>query len=331
MLLFKYLRLWLERLTKAIVYIILFCILFNNHVPHIALIPVFGGVMYRQKIREYYEHLSRSYRRVADYIMSNYYEVSFLTAAQLAYTVGVDTTTVVRFSQRLGYNGYPELLHDIREQVKAEIYAAYEPKELTPTDPAATFKERAEQEQQNLKQMLTHNPPEHIKTVAEMFHKATRLVVIGEGYAEAVAELIAQQFRHRSISAEAISDDPVKKAATLMNLDNKALVIGISATQYGTAVAKALEFARTKGAATLGVVGSLVSPVNRMSDRVIYAPTDVAGPLPSIVCLVAALSALVQIASKDSASTVEQHLTAFTQAYQFLTRPDIDATDDDAA
>ena len=74
--------------------------------------------MYREKIREYYDHLSRSYRKVADYIMSNYYEVSFMNAAQLAYAVGVDTTTVVRFSQRLGYNGYPELLNDIREQVK---------------------------------------------------------------------------------------------------------------------------------------------------------------------------------------------------------------------
>ena len=29
--------------------------------------------------------------------MSNYYEVAFMTAAQLAYAVGVDTTTVVRF------------------------------------------------------------------------------------------------------------------------------------------------------------------------------------------------------------------------------------------
>ena len=90
--------------------------------------------MYREKIREYYDHLSRSYRKVADYIMSNYYEVSFMTAAQLAYAVGVDTTTVVRFSQRVGYNGYPELLNDIRDQVKAEIYAAYTPKELSPTE-----------------------------------------------------------------------------------------------------------------------------------------------------------------------------------------------------
>jgi len=285
--------------------------------------------MYRQKIREYYEHLSRSYRKVADYIMSNYYEVSFLTAAQLAYAVGVDTTTVVRFSQRLGYNGYPELLHDIREQVKAEIYAAYEPKELSPSDPAGVFKDRAEHEQHNLRQMLTHNPPEHIEAIAAMVVQAKHIVLVGEGYAEAVAELVAQQLRHRGLSAEAITDDPVKKAATLLALGNDALVVGISATEYGSSVARALELARTKGAATLGVVGSLASPVNRMSDRVIYAPTDAAGPLPSIVCLVAALAALVQIASKDSMESSERYLTAFQNAYQFLTQPESMATEDE--
>ena len=278
--------------------------------------------MYREKIREYYDHLSRSYRKVADYIMSNYYEVSFMTAAQLAYAVGVDTTTVVRFSQRLGYNGYPDLLHDIREQVKSEIYAAYEPKELSPADPAGAFIDRVTQEQHNLKQMLTHNPPEHIESIAAMFSKATYVVLIAEGYAEAVAELTAQQLRHRGIPAEAVTDDPVKKAATLMNLGAGTLVIGISATEYGGSVARALEFARAKNCATLGVVGSLASPVNRMSDKVVFAPTDVAGPLPSIVALVAALAALVQIASKDNGASVERHLDAFKQAYQFLTQPE---------
>jgi DNA-binding MurR/RpiR family transcriptional regulator len=285
--------------------------------------------MYRQKIRDYYDHLSRSYRKVADHILSNYYEVSFLTAAQLAYAVGVDTTTVVRFSQRLGYNGYPELLHDIREQVKAEIYAAYEPQALSPGDPAGIFKDRAEHEQHNLRQMLTHNPPEQMEVVAKMLDRANHIVLVGEGYAEAVAELVAQQFRHCGLSAEAVSDEPVKKAATLMNLTADALVIGISATEYGGSVARALEYARIRGAATLGVVGSLASPVNRMSDRVIFAPTSASGPLPSIVCLVAALAALVQIASKDSPTTVEKQLSSFAQAYQFLTQPETEADEDE--
>ncbi|MEM7130257.1 MAG: MurR/RpiR family transcriptional regulator [Chloroflexota bacterium] len=277
------------------------------------------SIVYREKIREYYDHLSRSYRKVADFIMSNYYEVAFMTAAQLAYAVGVDTTTVVRFSQRLGFNGYPELLSDIRGQVKAEIYAAYEPKELDPDDPEGTFKDRTDQEQSNLKQMLVHNPPEQIHAVANMITAANHIILISEGYAETVAEMAAQQLRHRGVSAEMAPDEPVKRAATLMNVKKGTLVVGISATKYGDAVAKALEFSRSKGCATLGIVGSLASPVNRLSDLVLYAPTDVAGPLPSIVALVSALAALVQIASKDSAKTVDRQVRTFNNTYRFLT------------
>lgn len=276
--------------------------------------------MYREKIREYYDHLSRSYRKVADYIMSSYYEVSFMTAAQLAYAVGVDTTTVVRFSQRLGYNGYPELLQDIREQVKSEIYAAYEPQPLAPDDPAGVFKDRVTQEQQNLQQMLVHNPPSHVEAVTKMVEQARRIILVGEGYAAAAAEMAAQQLRHRGVDAEYLTNDAVQKAATLMSVDSTTLVIGVSATDYGRDVSRAMELARVKGAHTLGIIGSLASPVNRISDRVVFAPTDVAGPLPSVVALVAALNGLVQVAAKDSPNTAEDYLEQFEQAYQFLTQ-----------
>ncbi len=276
-------------------------------------------IVYREKIREYYDHLSRSYRKVADFIMSNYYEVAFMTAAQLAYAVGVDTTTVVRFSQRLGFNGYPELLNDIRTQVKAEIYAAYEPKELDPDDAEGTFKDRTEQEQSNLKQMLVHNPPERITNVAKMLSSANHIIFVSEGYAESVAEMAAQQLRHRGISAEMASDEPVKRAACLMGVKKGTLIVGLSATKYGEGVARTLEFGRSKGCTTLGIVGSLASPVNRLSDEVIYAPTDVSGPLPSIVALVSAVAAVVQIASKDSAKTVDRQIRTFNNTYKFLT------------
>jgi DNA-binding MurR/RpiR family transcriptional regulator len=279
--------------------------------------------MYREKIREYYDHLSRSYRKVADYIMSNYYDVAFMTAAQLAYAVGVDTTTVVRFSQRLGYNGYPDLLQDVREQVKSEIYAAYEPKPLAPEDPAGVFKDRIEQERQNLHQMLVQNPPDHLGAVARLFESVERIVVVGEGYAETAAEMIAQQFRHRGVHADYLPNDAVKKAATLMLLNSRVLVIGVSATAYGRDVARAMEFARARGAKTLGIIGSLASPVNRMSDLIIYAPTEAIGPLPSIVALVAALSVLVTVAAKESEESVDRHLDAFEATYQFLTQEDV--------
>jgi len=284
--------------------------------------------MYRVKIREYYDHLSRSYRKVADYILSNYYEVSFMTAAQLAYAVGVDTTTVVRFSQRLGYNGYPELLHDVRAQVKNEIYTHYQPAQLAPDDPAAVFKDRVEQEHNNLSKMLVHNPPEHIAAMAEIVLRANRIVLIAEGYAVPIAEMTAQQLRHRGIYAVSAANDAAGLAATLVTLTPDTLVVGVSATPYGRDVARAMRYARSRGCTTLGIVGSLHSPVNRMSDLVIFAPTDTAGPLPSIVALTTALAGLVMIASKDSNESALRQTENFAQAYDFLLKPETDVPDE---
>ena len=148
---------------------------------------------YREKISATYPKLSRSYRRVADYVLSSYYEVAFMTAAQLAYFVGVDTTTVVRFAQRLGYNGYPELLHDIRAQVRAEIYAAYSEPPRDEAEAAGLFKLRVLRDQHSLSQALVHNPLEHVARVGAMLSSAPQIVLIGEGYAHSLAEMTAQR------------------------------------------------------------------------------------------------------------------------------------------
>ncbi len=278
--------------------------------------------MYRTKIREYYDHLSRSYRKVADHVLSNYYEVAFMTAAQLAYAVGVDTTTVVRFSQRLGYNGYPELLHDVRMQVRSEIYAFYQPAPLSPNEPAAVFRSRIEQEAQNLARMLIHNPPDQLAAVATMLSGATRIVLIAEGYAVPIADMTATQLRHRGINSFAAANDAARLAATLITLTSETLVIGISSTPYGRDVARAMQYARSRGCPTLGIVGSLHSPINRVSDMLIYAPTETSGPQASVVALTAALAGVVMLAVGDDESTASRQAEVFEQAFDFLVKPE---------
>jgi DNA-binding MurR/RpiR family transcriptional regulator len=81
-----------------------------------------------------------------------------------------------------------------------------------------------------------------------MFAAASHIVLIAEGYASTVAVMAAEQLRHRGISAEAAADDPVRLAGTLASLREGTLVIGISATHYGEAVARALGYARAAGA-----------------------------------------------------------------------------------
>jgi DNA-binding MurR/RpiR family transcriptional regulator len=275
--------------------------------------------MYRQKIREYYEHLSPSYRKVADYTLARYYDVAFMTAAQLAEEVGVDTTTIVRFSQRLGYNGYPELLSDIRAQVKDEVYTVHQPQSESQGDPVSLFHQQLERDIKNLQQTLIQNPPELLADVIQIWQAAERIYFVAEGYANGVAEGIASQLRQRGIQAEAVAEDPVRRASALANLSQGDVVMGVCSTEFGESVVRSLDFAKMRGCVTLGIVGSLDSPVNRVADRVLYAPADLSGQLASIVSLTAVLSALAELIITQE-SRLDPQQRVLSEVYHFLTR-----------
>lgn len=58
------------------------------------------------KIAEYYPHLTKSEKKVADYILSSPQEVLKFTISDLAETCGVGDTTVFRFCRTLKLDGY---------------------------------------------------------------------------------------------------------------------------------------------------------------------------------------------------------------------------------
>src|SRR3972149_7434487 len=87
---------------------------------------------YEDRIRQSYPQLSPSLKRLANYILDNYIQASFFTATELAHRLDLDAATVVRFSQRVGYPGYPELQREVRDKVRHELLAENAAAENTP-------------------------------------------------------------------------------------------------------------------------------------------------------------------------------------------------------
>ena len=67
--------------------------------------------------------LSKSHRRIAEYILQHYDKAVFMTAAKLGEMVNVSESTVVRFAVALGYEGYPELQQALQELVRHRLTA----------------------------------------------------------------------------------------------------------------------------------------------------------------------------------------------------------------
>ena len=70
-------------------------------------------------IQERFDEFSRSQKDVARYIVDHLDKAAFLTAEELARRAGTSSSTVVRFSQALGFEGYPELQQAAIEEYRS--------------------------------------------------------------------------------------------------------------------------------------------------------------------------------------------------------------------
>lgn len=63
----------------------------------------------RARIDACYPSLTPAERQIADHISGHYRELAYAGASQLARELGLAVSTLVRFAQKLGYPGYPNL------------------------------------------------------------------------------------------------------------------------------------------------------------------------------------------------------------------------------
>ena len=68
-------------------------------------------------IRTQHDSLSTSQQKVTEFLLAHGLDVIHYTVTQIADSVQVNPSTVVRTAQALGYKGFPELQNELREQL----------------------------------------------------------------------------------------------------------------------------------------------------------------------------------------------------------------------
>ena len=80
--------------------------------------PANGHQTLSAYIRARFDEFSRSQKDVAQYIVDHLDEAAFQTAEELALRASTSSSTVVRFSQALGFEGFPELQQAARDEYR---------------------------------------------------------------------------------------------------------------------------------------------------------------------------------------------------------------------
>ncbi|MCL6431979.1 MAG: MurR/RpiR family transcriptional regulator [Anaerolineae bacterium] len=250
--------------------------------------------MILEKIRQAYPHLTKSQRRLADFIVSSYQEAAFLSAARLARRLDLNEATVIRFAQRLGYAGYPELVQDVRALVLDELRTPGGVVGEPAPEPA--FLTSLGWQVQALRRAVSHVTPEVADQVASALRGARRIFVVGEGLACHLASVLASGLAGQGLDAWAAPVGAEGLASVLARLGPGDLLIGIC-VEEAPEVARAAAFARQRGVHTMVVAPSAVCQAAQAGELVLTCAATDTSQGEAVGVLAGLLGALVHVAA----------------------------------
>ncbi len=135
------------------------------------------------KIRAERDQMSAIERRIADFLLDNAHLLRDYSSQQLANALGISQSSVVKFSQKLGFKGYPDLKYSIGEAVArgdgGEEHVATEARADNSHAAVAENLWHLKAKAEAATRLI--NPPESIDAIAADIQQAGKVFIIGLG------------------------------------------------------------------------------------------------------------------------------------------------------
>ncbi|MGB7587317.1 MAG: MurR/RpiR family transcriptional regulator [Solirubrobacterales bacterium] len=245
-----------------------------------------------QYIQERFEEFSRSQKDVARYIVDHLDEAAFLTAEELARRASTSSSTVVRFSQALGFEGYPELQQAAIEEYRTSTMGGA----AGATNGALFSFDHSELEgslgadHSNLEETARHLTREQVDGVVAALAESQRVVIVGVDQMAFFASYLRHMLSLLDIRAEIVASTGGESLQRLGRIDEETLVIVLSSGRAHPLLLRAMKLALHRRARTLAISDASMSEVGEHAEQTLYYSSN----SPSFIRSNTALMALVQ-------------------------------------
>jgi DNA-binding MurR/RpiR family transcriptional regulator len=234
----------------------------------------------RQTLPEYiqsrFDGFSRSQKDVAQYIVDHLDEVAFQTAEELARRANTSSSTVVRFSQALGFEGYPELQGAAREEFRRR-HARSAPGGDGSTPPAplfaldqAPFEAVLAADHVNVEETARKASRSQVDAAVELVVSADRILIAGTDQMAFFASYLRHLLMLLDLRAEVAASPSQEALSRLGRIDERSLVIGLSAGRPHPLVTRAMKLARHRRAGTVAITDATLSEVAKLAQVRLY-------------------------------------------------------------
>ncbi|EOI9099874.1 MurR/RpiR family transcriptional regulator [Cronobacter sakazakii] len=223
-------------------------------------------------IRQRYPTLAQSDRKLADFLLQFPDYARHLSSQQLAAEAGVSQSSVVKFSQKLGYKGFPALKLAISEALASQsnIHSVAVHNEILGDDPLRLVGEKLIKE--NVAAMhasLDINPEEKLLASVGLLRNARRIVLTGIGASGLVAKNFSWKLMKIGLNAVA-EQDMHALLATVQAMEPEDLLVALSYSGERREINLAADEALRVGARILAITGFTPNALQQRATQCLY-------------------------------------------------------------
>ena len=251
--------------------------------------------------------LSKSYRAIASFIEEHYDRVPAMTATALAREVGVSESTVVRFANALGYEGYPTLQKALQYQVRKRLTTDERfslGSELSQENVLTTV---LKEDMRNIRQTVEHIDRDAFSQTVDAILNARHIYILGLRSAAPLAQFMTYYLNFIFENVAQVSTGLADVFEGLLRIQPEDVLIGISFPRYSTRTVEAMRFAHSTGARVIAITDSVHSPLNNEADLCLTASTNMPSFVDSLAAPLSLINALIVALSLKKRDELHHH------------------------
>jgi DNA-binding MurR/RpiR family transcriptional regulator len=249
-----------------------------------------------EEIRQRFDEFSRSQKDVGQYIVDHLEEAAFHTAEELARRANTSSSTVVRFAQALGFEGFPELQAAARDEYRRARENGASAAELSspplfPID-QTEFETALAADHSNVAETAKRIDRDEVAAAVDLISRADRILLCGTDQMAFFASYLRHLLMLLDLRAEVVASPSQEGLAKLGRVDDKTVMIGFSAGRPHPLVVRAMKLARNRRAATIAIADATLSEVAKLADHRLYYSSNSPAYVRSHAALLGVIQAL---------------------------------------
>lgn len=229
-----------------------------------------------KKIHAQLEVMAPADRQIGQFIVDNPEQVLRLSSAALAAETGRSQSSVVKFSQKLGFGGYQELKLAISEAKAQEwnVPSGMIHGTIELGDSYLTILQKLiGSKLLSMQQTISANNENSIEKALKLLDRASRVHLAGVGASSLVARDFSYKLMKLGRNVLHDSDSHVQMAsASTLGVNDVLFALSYSGTSIETL--RIAEVAKKRGATLIAVTGLRTNPLSRQADICLHTVAD---------------------------------------------------------